>query len=252
MWAGLAFNSESTTDTKQQRGFWTMMTTPVGTIDLDFAIRGGGESCALLVAVGAQIAHAAIEGGIEGFELDGVCGPESKIIFGKGGVNLMAGAAIDVGGIWIGGLDVSGLYSLRNAISETTARVTSVTNWPAACILIDGHPGGHYSTCTVDGRRPGILLARNHSGVIMALRAGQIGSLRCSARRSGRAGRTRRASWASRSGLPSTGRQHESGDDQGANEQKYFFECHFYILLSKGHCEFLVIKNRFVKGLLWR
>jgi hypothetical protein len=87
-------------------------------------------------------------------------------------VDLVTGAAIDVGGVRIGSLDVSGLYSLRDAIAETTTGVTSITFWLGACILIDGCPREHILTCTVDGIRPGILLASDDVGIIVALRAG--------------------------------------------------------------------------------
>jgi hypothetical protein len=133
MRAGLAFNSESTTDTEEQRSFWTMVATPMGAGDTDLAIRRGGERSALLVAVGAQVAHTAIEGSIHSFELNGSSGFQGEVILGIGGVDLMTGAAIDPSRIRICGLNVSRQGPGRNAGTKADARMACGTGCSAPC-----------------------------------------------------------------------------------------------------------------------
>src|ERR1051325_4098618 len=92
----LASHSASAAHTEDQRGFRTMVTTPVSAINLHLAICCSREGGALLMAVSAQIAHTAIVSGIEGFELDRCTRCQSEVIFGVRLVDLMASATIDV------------------------------------------------------------------------------------------------------------------------------------------------------------
>jgi hypothetical protein len=65
MRAGLSFNPTSAANAKKQCSFWAMVTTPVGAGNTDHTVRRFWEGSALLVAVGAQVAHTAIVGSVK-------------------------------------------------------------------------------------------------------------------------------------------------------------------------------------------
>ena len=84
----------------------------------------------------------------------------------------MAGAAVDLGCIRVCGLDLGSLDAGSNTVGEATTRVTTVTTRSGSSVLNYTHAGGHFSTFSVDGRRPSGFLAGEFCGVVMAFGAG--------------------------------------------------------------------------------
>jgi len=218
--AGFAFNPTAGADTHQHGCYWAVMRAPMGAVNFDLAIRRGWESAARLVAVGAQVAHAAIEGyAFKGIERHRSGGLERPVITGVAGVDLVAGAAVNPAWIRISGCVIIRIrHSLRDTVTETATGVAGCASVSTACIR-----GG----CTASVKRSGPcdLLAGDQIGVVVAGGAGQISRSRSRSSRTGRPGRPGgpgRTGRAARTGRACAGRQYDGGE-QNASEPKNFF-----------------------------
>jgi hypothetical protein len=122
--AGIAFH-ESSTYAEEHRSLKTVVRTPVGAVHINLTIDRRGESPSRLVAVDAQISETGVEG-LSALKQDhGFGGLEGEIGRGVGGVDLVTGAAILAGWVWISSLDLIRVEPRSNSRTETCAGVTS-------------------------------------------------------------------------------------------------------------------------------
>ena len=120
-----------------------------------------------MVAVGAQVASAAIKGcatgngGYRGFGL------ESPVGTSVGDVDLVAGAAVLMGRVGIAGFKLAEVLASGNGCTEGSAGVTECTR------LVSAFFNKGYAL-SVQGFLPGGFLAADEGCIVMALSTSQV------------------------------------------------------------------------------
>ncbi len=166
-------NIRRTTNTHQNRCFRTVVRTPMRAVDLDGPIGSrGGDGCARLVTIGAQVTLAAVIcRSWQRIKRNCCRGFEREVGIGIGGVDLMAGAAIDAGRVRINGLKVIRVrFPGCHAIAEANTGMAT----GAGCATASNTEG---DTGRMDGSAVGCRRSIDQGRVIVALGTGQFGSL---------------------------------------------------------------------------
>jgi hypothetical protein len=128
MRAGTAFNATSATCAQEHDRLRAVMRTPMAAGDLDEAINSFSDLPTRLVTVATQVAQAAVEGHIlEGEQINRFRGLEGKVGTREGGVDLVAGAAVLPGWIWIAGFNFVRIEPGGDTFAESATGVTSCT-----------------------------------------------------------------------------------------------------------------------------
>jgi len=165
--AGGACNGTGTTDAKQHVALRAVVwAKAIGDIDLAFDSCGNKPTC--LVAVGAQVAHATVEGCAAGEHCHRGGGLQGEVLDGVGGVDLVASAAVLAGGVWITSLKLVGGQSRSDHGAETATGVTTGATFVGS-LFYKGYTG------SVQGQAPSGHFTGEQRGVVVAFGAGQIG-----------------------------------------------------------------------------
>ena len=213
--AGLAFRTGAG-NTKQHGALRAVVRSPVAGDPGDHTVRISlGEGAARLVAVGAQVALAAVEGRAfnrkQRHRIGGLQGP---VVSGVGAVYLVAGAAVLAGWMRVSALNLARVLPCGDHSAEASAGMAAgAAGFGPTYVSFTG---------SVKGLAPGGLPPGDQGGVVVALGAGDIRNRAGSASRTGRTSRTSRTGRTGRTLRASrTGRTLRAGRTSTGAQDKY-------------------------------